>query len=334
MLYSSQIMKGILNPMKRTFTYQITSADAGHNIEYFLKEQGFSNQNIIDLKKMPESILVNDVWKHVNYSLQPLDTLKVCMEETASSQKIVPVELPLDIIYEDEDLLVVNKPADMPIHPSMGNYENTLANAVAWYYHKQNIPFVFRCINRLDRNTSGLTIIAKHMISANILSQMVAEREIHREYLAIVQDKYLPDMGIVYAPIGRKEGSTIERTIDFINGDRAITQYQVLGRENGYAFVSLKLETGRTHQIRVHMKYMKCPLVGDSLYNSKESSYVATLSDVSQDTRILKRQALHSAKLEFIHPLTKKPLCFTQKLPDDMTNFLIKNMSFTYEEFQ
>lgn len=320
--------------MKRTFTYQITSADAGHTIEHFLKEQGFSNQNIIDLKKMPESILVNNVWEYVTYSLQPLDTLTVCMEERESSQKIIPVELPLDIIYEDEDILVVNKPADMPIHPSMGNYENTLANAVAWYYHRQNIPFVFRCINRLDRNTSGLTIIAKHMVSANILSQMVARREIHREYLAIVNDKYLPDMGIVHAPIGRKEGSAIERTIDFINGDRAITQYQVLGRENGYALISLKLKTGRTHQIRVHMKYLKCPLVGDSLYNTKEASYLAALSDESKDTRLLKRQALHSAKLEFIHPITKKPLCFTQKLPDDMTNFLIQNMSFTYEEFK
>lgn len=320
--------------MKRTFTYQITSADAGHTIEHFLKEQGFSNQNIIDLKKMPESILVNNVWEYVTYSLQPLDTLTVCMEERESSQKIIPVELPLDIIYEDEDILVVNKPADMPIHPSMGNYENTLANAVAWYYHRQNIPFVFRCINRLDRNTSGLTIIAKHMVSANILSQMVARREIHREYLAIVNDKYLPDMGIVYAPIGRKEGSAIERTIDFINGDRAITRYQVLGRENGYALVSLKLETGRTHQIRVHMKYLKCPLVGDSLYNTNEASYLAALSDESKDTRLLKRQALHSAKLEFIHPITKKSLCFTQKLPDDMTNFLIQNMSFTYEEFK
>lgn len=320
--------------MKRTFTYQITSADAGHSIERFLKEQGFSSQNIIDLKKMPESILVNNVWEHMNYRLQPLDTLKVCMEETESSQKIIPVHLPLDIVYEDEDLLVVNKPADMPIHPSMGNYENTLANAVAWHYHAQDIPFVFRCVNRLDRNTSGLTIIAKHMVSANILSQMVAERDIHREYLAIVQDKYLPDMGIVYAPIGRKEGSTIERMVDFINGDRAITQYQVLGRENGYALVALQLETGRTHQIRVHMKYMKCPLVGDSLYNPKEVSYLASLPEGETDTRILKRQALHSAKLEFNHPITKEPLCFTQKLPEDMTEFLIQNMSFTYEEYK
>lgn len=320
--------------MKRTFTYQITPVDAGHSIERFLKEQGFSGQNIIDLKKMPESILVNGIWEHVTYSLQPLDILEICIEEKEASQKVVPVNIPLDIIYEDDDLLVVNKPADMPVHPSMGNYENTLANAVAWHYASQDIPFVFRCINRLDRNTTGLTIIAKHMVSANILSRMVAERDIHREYLAIVQDKYLPDMGIIYAPIGRKEGSAIERTVDFINGDRAITQYQVLGRENGYALVALKLETGRTHQIRVHMKYMKCPLVGDGLYNPKDVSYLSSLAEGEKDTRILKRQALHSAKLEFSHPITKEPMCFTQKLPDDMTNFLIENMSFAYEEYK
>lgn len=320
--------------MKRTFTYQISPVDAGHSIERFLKEQGFSGQNIIDLKKMPESILVNGIWEHVTYSLQPLDILEICIEEKEASQKVVPVNIPLDIIYEDDDLLVVNKPADMPVHPSMGNYENTLANAVAWHYASKEIPFVFRCINRLDRNTTGLTIIAKHMVSANILSQMVAERDIHREYLAIVQDKYLPDMGIIYAPIGRKEGSAIERTVDFINGDRAITQYQVLGRENGYALAALKLETGRTHQIRVHMKYMKCPLVGDGLYNPKDVSYLSSLAEGETDTRILKRQALHSAKLEFSHPITKEPMCFTQKLPDDMTNFLIENMSFTYEEYK
>lgn len=308
--------------MKRTFTYRITPVNAGHSIEHFLKKQGFSGQNITDLKKMPESVLVNGVWEHLNHSLQPEDILKICIEETESSQKILPVELPLDIVYEDEDLLVVNKPADMPIHPSMGNYENTLANAVAWHYHSQNIPFVFRCINRLDRNTTGLTIIAKHMVSANILSQMVAVRDIHREYLAIVEDQNLPDNGIVNAPIGRKEGSAIERTVDFINGERAVTHYQVLDRKGGYAFVSLQLETGRTHQIRVHMKYMNCPLVGDDLYNPNDVSYLSALETPQQDNRILKRQALHSAKLEFNHPITKEPLCFTQKLPEDMDAFL------------
>lgn len=320
--------------MKRIFTYEITPADAGQSIDSFLRKQGFSRQNIIELKKIPESILVNGVWEHVTCLLQVSDLLEIHIEETASSAKIPPVELPLDILYEDEDLLVVNKPADMPIHPSMGNYENTLANAVAWHYYSQNIPFIFRCINRLDRDTSGLTIIAKHMISANILSQMVAKREIHRKYLAIVTDHTLPDQGTIDAPIGRKEGSVMERKVNFLNGERAITHYQVLARENGYALAALKLETGRTHQIRVHMKYMNCPLMGDGLYNPDDISYLSSLADGETDTRILKRQALHSARLEFHHPITKKPMCFTQKLPDDMADFLSVNMPSAYEKYR
>lgn len=319
--------------MKRTLTYQITSAAAGHTIDGFLREQGFSGQNLIDLKKMKESVLINGIWEHMNYILQPSDVLTIHIQENISSEKIIPTKAPLDIVYEDEDLLIVNKPADTPIHVSMGNYEHTLANAVAWYYHAQQIPFVFRCVNRLDRNTTGLTIIAKHMLSGNLLSQMVAKREIHREYLAIANDHLLPDLGIVNAPVGRKDGSCIERTVDFINGERAVTHFQVLSRENGYAFVSLKLDTGRTHQIRVHMKYLKSPLVGDDLYNPAEIKYLSGLSEPDKDTRILKRQALHSYRLEFVHPITKKALCFTQKLPQDMTEFMIKNMSFTYEEY-
>lgn len=320
--------------MKRTLTYQITAGDAGHTIEKFLKEQGFSGQNLTNLKKMKESVLVDGDWKHMNYVLQPLDILEIHIEEFASSSKIIPTAAPLDVVYEDEDLLVVNKPADMPVHLSMGNYENTLANVVAWYYEQQQIPFVFRCVNRLDRNTTGLTMIAKHMVSASLLSKMIAQRQVHREYLAIVQDRHLPDLGIVNAPIGRKDGSCIERTVDFIHGEKAVTHYEVLSRENGYAFLSLHLGTGRTHQIRVHMKYLKCPLVGDTLYNPEEISCLSGLSDTQEDPRILKRQALHSYRLEFVHPLTGEPLCFTCGLPEDMTEFLIQNMSFTYEEFQ
>lgn len=311
--------------MKRIFTYQITPADAGQNIEQFLKKQGFSRQNIIDLKKMPESILVNSVWEHVNYLLKVSDTLKICIDEKESSHRILPVKLPLDIIYEDEDLLVVNKPAGMPIHPSFNNYENTLGNAVAWYYQSRNIPFIFRCINRLDKDTTGLTIIAKHMVSASLLSQMTADRKIHREYLAIVHDNNLPDTGTICAPIGRKENSAIERKVDFTHGDRAVTHYQVLKRKKGYALVSLLLETGRTHQIRVHMQYLNCPLAGDTLYNPSETAYAASLSENETDIRILKRQALHSARLEFEHPITKEKMCFTEELPEDMKCFL-KNM--------
>lgn len=179
------------------------------------------------------------------------DTLTITLSETVSSEKIVPISLPLDIVYEDEDILVVSKPSDMPIHPSLNNYKNTLANAAAYYYQSQNIPFVFRCINRLDRDTTGLTIIAKHQLSAGILSEQMAYREIKREYIAIVKGIGLPDNSIIDAPIARVDGSTVERHVDFTIGERAVTHYQVEKAcpSKHITLVRLWLETGRTHQI-------------------------------------------------------------------------------------
>ncbi len=204
--------------------------------------------------------------------------------------------------------MVLDKPADMPIHPSMKNYENSLANGLAWYFASQNIPFVFRCINRLDRDTTGLTIIAKHMVSGGILSVMAARREISREYLAIVSGTGMPPEGTVDAPLGRKPGSAIERMVDFEHGERAVTHYRVLQEKNGCSLISLHLETGRTHQIRVHMKYLGYPLIGDFLYYP--------------DKTLISRQALHSCRLEFSHPITGQPMVFTSPLPEDMQQVL------------
>lgn len=161
--------------------------------------------------------------------------------------------MPLSICYEDEDILAVNKPAQMPVHPSLNHYDHTLANAVCGYYNDQEIPYTFRCVNRLDRDTTGLTLIAKHMLSSAILSTAAARREISREYIAIASGK-TPESGTIDAPIGRVAGSTIERQIDFENGERAITHYRRLAYHDGLSLLSLHLETGRTHQIRVHLK--------------------------------------------------------------------------------
>ena len=157
----------------------------------------------------------NGVWARVHDTPLPGDRLLVRLAEEKTSDHIVPRPLPFPVIYEDEDLLIVNKPANMPIHPSQGNYENTLANAAAWYFCQKGESFVYRCINRLDRDTTGLLILAKHTYSAALLSRMVTVRKIHREYLAVT--KGVPDVsGIADAPIGRKDGSTIERQIDFV----------------------------------------------------------------------------------------------------------------------
>ena len=294
--------------MNRTIEYQIEESADGLRIEQFLRRRGYSGQNLTEIKRMPKSILVNGEHYYMRQKLHTGDQLKVCIQETDCSEKIPPVEIPLDIVYEDEDIIVINKPAGMPIHPSLNHYTNSMANALAWYYQKQNKPFIFRCCNRLDRDTSGLTVVAKHLVSGNILSAMVYRREIHREYLAIVRGQVTPESGTINAPLARKPGTIIERTVDWEHGKTAITHYRVVEEKNGHSLVSLKLETGRTHQIRIHMKHLGYPLIGDYLYNP--------------DMEYITRQALHSHRLCFPHPITGKMLEFTAPLPTDMQNVL------------
>lgn len=293
--------------MKRIFTYTISQDFDGQTLLSFLKSQHYSSQIITHLKRTENGILLNGIWARVRNILHTNDVLTLKLIETESSENIVPTNLPLDIVYEDEDLLVINKSADTPIHPSQGNYENTLANAVAYYYSQKGEKYVYRCINRLDRDTTGLLILAKHMYSASLLSNMVQDRQIHREYLAIATG-LVPKSGIIEAPIGRVDGSTIERQVDFERGDYACTNFSRLDYKNGYSLVSLKLETGRTHQIRVHMKHIGHPLPGDFLYHP--------------DYSVITRQALHSYRLEFEHPITHKKMEFTSPLPEDMNSIL------------
>ena len=223
--------------------------------------------------------------------------------EERSGGQIQPAALPYPIVFEDEDILVIDKPAGMPVHPSQGNHGNTLANSAAWYFHQQGVPYVFRCINRIDRDTSGLLILAKHMLSAAVLSKDLKEHRIRRTYLAMTTGRLTPGEGTVRAPIGRCPHSILERQVDPL-GEEAVTHYRVLVSSDQASLASFSLETGRTHQIRVHMKYLGHPLLGDFLYNPGNHD--------------CPRQALHSCRLEFSHPISGKMLTFTCPLPDDM----------------
>lgn len=294
--------------MNRNIDYIIDEDSAGLRVEQFLRRKRYSGQNLSEIKRMPKSILVNGVHYYMRQELAAGDHLQVRICETQSSEKIPPTNLPLDIIYEDEDILVLNKPAGMPIHPSLNNYTNSIANALAYYFQSQGKPFIFRCCNRLDRDTSGLTIVSKHLVSGSILSDMTKYREVHREYLAIARGSVTPPEGTIRAPLGRKEGTIIERTVDWEHGEEAVTHYKVVKEANGHSLVSLRLETGRTHQIRIHMKYLGYPLIGDYLYNP--------------DMEYMTRQALHSHHMEFTHPITGEHMSFTAPLPEDMARVM------------
>lgn len=295
--------------MNRTLIYKIEEKDSPCTVESFLKARGYSRQIIIQLKKNDDGITVNGRWAYVKTMLRTGDELKIFLEETQSSEHIRPVLLPLAIVWEDEDILVLNKPADMPVHPSVNNYDNTLANAVAHYYRSAGEEFIFRCINRLDRDTTGLLILARHMLSACVLSNDMLNHRIKREYRAIVCGRTM-DTGTINAPIARVEGSTIERQVDFGKGESACTHYRRIAYNErlDLSLISLWLETGRTHQIRVHMKSIGHPLPGDFLYHP--------------DYRHISRQPLHSYRLGFTHPVTGQPMEFTAGLPEDMERLL------------
>lgn len=294
--------------MNRTIEYMIKKEDDRLRIEQFLKRRGYSSKNLTAIKRMPKSVLVNGEHFYMRQELHEGDHLAIVISETECSEKVPPTEIPLNIVYEDEDIIVINKPAGMPIHPSLNNYTNSMANALAYYYEQQGKPFIFRCCNRLDKDTSGLTVVAKHLISGNILSSMVKERKFHRQYLAIVRGSVTPSSGTINAPLGRKEGTIIERTVDWEHGETAITHYHVVEEKNGHSLVSLKLETGRTHQIRIHMKHLGFPLIGDYLYNP--------------DMEHMNRQALHSHNIAFTHPITGEAMEFIAPLPEDMQKVL------------
>lgn len=297
--------------MTRTITYAIDESYHGDTILQFLKKHLYTDKAIIALKKTPEGILLNNTWAYVNQKISSGDILIIKIVETDSSENIVPENLNIDIIYEDEDILVVNKPSNMPVHPSQNHYTGTLANAIAGYFASQNKPFIFRCVNRLDRDTTGLTILCKHQLASGILSNMVSERLIKRTYMAICNDDgSLPEHGTIEAPIGRKEGSTIERIVDFGQGEHAVTHFIRLHHDpvKHLSLIRLQLETGRTHQIRVHMSHLGHPLIGDDLYGG--------------DCSLITRQALHSFSLRFTHPITLQEMYFEQPIPEDMSTSL------------
>lgn len=293
--------------MDRILTYTIKPEQEGMQLLDFLRSKGFSRGILSSMKADKNAIQLNGERGFGKSILQAGDSLHIHIPEADNTENILPVKMDLSILYEDEDILVINKAADMPVHPSIGNYDNTLANGVTWYFKEKGQHFVYRCINRLDRDTTGALILAKNPYSAAVLSAQMKQRQIRRTYLAIVQG-IAPEQGTIDAPIGRAADSTIERQVDFANGESAVTHYERLATYHSYSLIELHLETGRTHQIRVHMKHIGHPLLGDFLYHPEDHS--------------ISRQALHCTSLTFTHPITGKKMTVNAKLPEDMQQLL------------
>ena len=291
--------------MDRIFHYQITENEQNTTVLDFLRKKGFSRHILSSMKADKEALTRNGQRIGGREHLLAGDHFRVRLLETIDSDGIVPVSMPLSILYEDEDILVINKPADMPVHPSIGNYTNTLANGVTAYLDAKDEHSPFRCINRLDRDTSGALILAKNAFSAAVLSTQMRNRQIRRTYLAVVEG-ITPPNGTISAPISRVDDSVIERHVDFLHGEPAVTHYERLETKNEHSLLEIHLETGRTHQIRVHMGYIGHPLPADYLYHPEYDCF--------------KRQPLHSLQLEFRHPVTDKSMCLLAPVPEDMCN--------------
>lgn len=275
------------------------------NIRQVLREKfGISERLLTKLKKN-QKIFLNDSNKiYMDMYVKQNDKINVNLDFDEDNSNIIPVKMDLKILYEDESIIIVDKPANMPVHPSLNHYEDSLSNGIKYYFNILELKRKIRPINRLDKNTSGIVIFAKNEYIQDRLNKY------HKEYLAIVVGKLLGS-GIIDKPIARKEDSIIERCIDS-NGEKSITEYEVIQNfkvnNTNLSLVKCILHTGRTHQIRVHMKSIGHPILGDTLYGNY--------------SELINRQALHAYKISFIHPITKKEIEITSSIPNDMLKII------------
>ena len=286
--------------------HTVSAAQEGRLLRDLLRrELNISAKLLARIKRIPNGILCNHQPVFVNMRVHAGDELQIVLEqENGGERKLIPTPGELLICYEDADILVVDKPAGLPVHPGIGNRTHSLGNIVIWHYAQRGEPFVYRPVNRLDSGTSGIMVIAKNSYSHTALTQQLHTGDFTREYLAIVHGAVEADTGTIWGPIQRREGSVLAREVH-PEGARACTHFHVIERLDRWSLIRLRLETGRTHQIRVHMAWIGHPLAGDFLYGVEEPEYIA-------------RCALHSAALELKLPLTHERLHLEASAPEDM----------------
>lgn len=284
--------------------YTITENDRTVK-EILINRLNFSKKLCLRLERDGKVFLNNNITK-LNKSVFLGDEIEVVFEDE-SEDEYDAVNIPLKILYEDDDVLVVDKPPFMVVHPTKSHFNDTLANGVKFYFIMNKIKSKVRLVNRLDMNTSGIVIIAKNSFTHNELCKQMKENIIDKYYLAIAEGLIENDKGTINAPIARLNPEEFIRVVDE-SGKECITHYEVVKRFSNMTLVRLKLDTGRTHQIRVHLKHIGHPIVGDTLYNGESD--------------LIDRQALHCTQMSFVHPISKKRIEIVSEIPEDFQKII------------
>ncbi len=290
--------------------YIIKKTDNYINLKDLLKNHFEISDRLLVKLKHNKKLYINNLPVAVNATLHHNDIVSVLIDFIEDNSNIVPTKMNLDIIYEDDALIILNKASGIPVHPSMEHFEDSLSNGVKFHFDKIGLQKMIRPVNRIDKDTSGLVVFAKNEYVQECLVRQMKSKQFIKEYIAICDGIFENLSGTIKAPISRKSNSIIERCVNE-NGDNAITHYEVLNTSDNYSIIKCLLETGRTHQIRVHMAYVGHPLLSDTLYGSISP--------------LINRQALHACKIKFIHPISKNNLEFLAPLPSDFENLITPN---------
>ncbi len=289
----------------RRLELSIGPEEAGVRADTLLRSRlGLSGTVIRRIKWLPDGILADGERVNTRFCPREGQVLSARLSDPERRSGIVPAPGPLDIVYEDEDVIVLNKAVGVSVHPGPGHFVDTLGNFLLDYYDKTGVEADFHPVHRLDRGTSGLLVAAKHPHAQEVLKKQLHTPDFRRVYLAVCEGVPEPPAGVIDAPLGPRPGSLMEQMVR-PDGKPARTRYRVLGRWGGRALLSLELETGRTHQIRVHLAHIGHPLTGDFLYGM-------------EDPALIGRPALHAGQLSFLHPITRERLQFEVPLPEDM----------------
>ena len=289
-----------------TLTYRVSNNNL-INLKELLKSHFQISDRLLAKLKNAQKIFINGEKVSVRASLKTGDLVEVNLDFLENNSNIVPTKMELDILFEDETMLIINKPAGVPVHPSMDHFEDSLSNGIRFYFDEIGLKRKIRPVNRLDKDTSGIVIFAKNEYVQECLVKQMKKNTFVKEYIAVCSGSFDCKAGTIDAPIARKEDSIIERCVSEA-GDKAVTHYEVLKNVNNYSVVKCILETGRTHQIRVHLAHIGHPLLGDTLYGTSSP--------------LISRQALHAYKVKFIHPISLKSIELTAKSPNDIENII------------